>query len=365
MEEILYQYWFMKNEDISYGKKAKLISYFYDSYNLYYADKTNLMASGMLDEQTAEKFIYNRKNFDLHKEYEEFLSSPFSFITMENKAYPDKLLNIYDKPYGLFYLGKLPDFKRAISIVGARRCSAYGKRMAGEIGKALGEKGYTVISGLARGIDAYSHRGCLDGNGNTVAVLGSGCDVIYPRDNHLLYEDIVKSGGAIISEYQMGTSPTPMNFPRRNRIVSALSDVVVVIEARDKSGSLITADFALEQGKDIYVVPGRVGDSLSFGTNKLISQGAGIIYDTNQFVKDIMDYYGDATDPEAQIKKEKIKISQEQKQVLELFDEYPKNIATVLEETKMDYIKLLSVILSLEKLGLVAEVFKNNYVKTI
>jgi DNA processing protein len=365
MEELLYQYWFMKNEDISYGKKAKLISYFYDSYNLYHADKVSLMASEILDENTIDKFIYNRRNFDLNKEYENFINGPFSFITMENKDYPEKLLNIYDKPYGLYYIGKLPDFKRAISIVGARRCSAYGKRMASEIGRALGEKGYTVISGLARGIDAYGHKGCLEKNGNTVAVLGSGCDVIYPSDNRLLYEDIVNSGGAIISEYQMGSSPTPMNFPRRNRIVSALSDVVVVIEARDKSGSLITADFALEQGKDIYVVPGRVGDSLSFGANRLISQGAGIIYDTNQFVKDMMDYYGDVSDTNTVVKKEKIKLTDEQKIVLELFDEYPKNIATALEESKMDYIKLLSVILSLEKLGAVAEVFKNNYVKTI
>lgn len=363
MEEMIYQYWLMRNEDVSYGKKAKLIDYFYDSYNLYFASKAELMASGLLDEKTVDIFIENRKKFDLSKELEGFMHSPFSFITMENEAYPQKLLNIYDRPYGLFYNGKLPDFNRAVSIVGARRCSAYGKRLALEIGQKLGANGFTVISGMARGIDSYGHRGCLDSGGTTVAVLGSGCDVVYPAENNLLYEEIVHSNGAIISEYQMGTPPTALNFPRRNRIVSALSDVVVVIEARDKSGSLITADFALEHGKDIYVTPGRVGDSLSTGTNKLIGQGAGVIYDTDQFITDLLHFYGDESAGKSINKKDKVKLTEEQKKVYKLFDDYPKSISTVLEESKMDYLQLLSLILSLEKEGMLCEVFKNNYVK--
>ncbi len=365
MDNLLYQYWFMNNEDVSYSKKYKLVEYFYDSYNLYFASKTELLNSKLLDEVTIDRFIYNRKNYNFEKEFDDFKRSPFNFVTIENPNYPDKLRNIYDKPYGLYYIGEMPDFNRAVSIVGARRCSAYGKRLAQDIGKKLGENGYTVISGMARGIDTYGHRGCLDGNGNTVAVLGSGCDVIYPKDNRLLYEEIVSTKGAIISEYQMGTAPLPLNFPRRNRIVSALSDAVVVIEAKEKSGSLITADFALEHGKDIYVVPGRVGDSLSLGTNKLISQGAGIIYDTDSFINELNSIYGVSTSAHKKTNKTKTELTKEQKEVYGYFDEYPKSIATVLETCKMDYIKLLSVILSLEKEGLLAEVFKNNYVKTI
>lgn len=365
MEKYLYEFWFIKNEDISYGKKVKLIEYFYDSYNLFHASKSQLIESNLIDEATADKFIENRKKFDFHREYEKFSQTPFSYITIENPNYPMKLKNIYDPPYGLFYLGEFPDFYKTVSIVGARRCSAYGKRMALELGEKLGANGFTVISGMARGIDAYAHQGCLQQNGTTAAVLGSGCDVIYPSENRKLYEDIIAKGGVVISEYQMGISPVPMNFPRRNRIVSALSDAVVVIEARDKSGSLITADFALEHGKDIYVTPGRIGDSLSFGANRLISQGAGIIYDVDVFVEEMLRLFGEKEVNLKADSRPKYKLTSEQKNVYDLFDDYPKSLATVLEESKMDYLKLLSLVLSLEKLGLLAEVFKNNYTKVM
>ncbi len=363
MNEILYQYWFMKNEDISYSRKSKLIDYFYDSYHIFNASRQELLASHILEEKTVDRFIDNRGKFDLSKEYEEFSRSPFSFITMEDSRYPEKLRNIYDIPYGLFYLGKLPDFNKCISIVGARRCSAYGKKMALELGERLAQAGFTVISGMARGVDSHGHQGCLNGGGSTVAVLGCGCDVIYPPENRILYEEIAKSG-TIISEYQMGASPTPMNFPRRNRIVSALSDVVIVVEAREKSGSLITADFALEQGKEIFVLPGRVGDSLSSGCNKLISQGAGIIWSVDQFIQDLSELLGHEITCNPVLKISKTKdLSKELLQVYNLFDLYPKSMSQVLEESNMDYLELLSQVLILERMGLLCESFKNNYVK--
>lgn len=359
--ERAYRYWLMQNTDVSYGKKHKLIEYFYNSFNLYNASKEELMASKLFKETDAEIFIDNRKKYDLDKEYEKFSKTPFSFITMEEKAYPEKLMNIYDKPYGLFYNGNLPDFMHCISIVGARRCSAYGKKMALELSNRLAKEGFTIISGMARGIDTHSHRGCIDGGGKTLAVLGSGCDVIYPAENRLLYEEIIKNG-AVASEYQMGTSPVAANFPRRNRIVSAVSDIVIVVEAREKSGSLITADLALEQGKDIYVVPGRVGDSLSAGCNMLISQGAGIIVNIDSFVTELLDRYGKPKNVQAN-NSPKVNISKAEQEILNLFDYYPKSIATIMEQTGIDYLRLLSVIYSLEKLGLIVEVFKNNYVK--
>ena len=362
--ERIYQYWLLRNQDMTNAKKAKLMEYFYDSYGIFNATKKDLLNSHLLEEHTIDAFIEHRKKFDLNKEYEDFLHSPFSFVTLEDDNYPEKLRMIFDKPYGLYYVGKLPDFSKTVSIVGARRCSAYGKRMAMEIGEKLGENEFTVISGMARGIDAYGHRGCIDGGGSTIAVLGCGCDVIYPRENRLLYEEILATGGAVISEFQMGTEPIAMYFPMRNRIVSALSDAVVVVEAREKSGSLITADLALDQGKDIYVTPGRIGDSLSTGCNKLISQGAGVIYNTDAFVKELLEYYGETTITKSK-RKEKIKLTEEQKKVYKLFDDYPKSIATVLEESRMDYLQLLSVVLSLERHGLLAEVFKNNYVITV
>jgi DNA processing protein len=362
MNEIVYQHWFLTNEDISYGKKVKLLDYFYDSYNIFFADKVQLLNSGLLDEKTVDLFISNRSKYDLAKEYEKFTHSPFSFSTVEDNTFPEKLKNIYDTPYGFYYTGKLPSFERCVSIVGARRCSAYGKKMSFELGKVLGAAGFTVISGMARGVDSYSHKGCIEGGGKTVAVLGCGCDVIYPPENHLLYEEITKNG-AVISEYQMGSDPLAMNFPRRNRIVSALSDVVIVVEAREKSGSIITADFALEQGKDIYVVPGRVGDSLSVGCNKLISQGAGVIWDIDNFLSELQETYGAPVLNTKHTKTQKIKLEPELLKVYNFFDMYPKSLSTVLEESGLDYLQLLSSVLTLERMGLLCEAFKNNYVK--
>lgn len=359
--ELAYQYWFLQNEDISYGRKQKLIEYFYNSFNIYTASINELIASGLMMETEAKKFIKNRSVFDLEKEYEKFCRSPFSFITMEDLRYPEKLANIYDKPYGLFYNGNLPDFNHCIAIVGARRCSAYGKKLAFELGNKLAKEGFTIISGMARGIDTHSHRGAIEAEGKTVAVLGSGCDVIYPPENHLIYEEIVQNG-AVMSEYQMGSAPIAQNFPRRNRIVSALSDIVIVIEAREKSGSLITADLALDQGKDIYVVPGRIGDSLSEGCNRLISQGAGIIYNVDAFLNEILERYGMDKNKKI-LKNQRVNISLEEKKILSLFDYYPKSLATILEQTNIDYLNLLTVVYSLEKQGLIEEVFKNNYVK--
>ncbi|MDC7278188.1 MULTISPECIES: DNA-processing protein DprA [Pseudobutyrivibrio] len=364
MNEIVYQHWFLSNEDIAFTRKSKLIDYFYDSYHIYHATKKELLDSNLLDEKEADVFISNREKYDLAGEYEEFTHTPFSFITIEDKKYPEKLKNIYEPPYGLFYVGKLPDFERCVSIVGARRCSAYGKKVAQDLGEALGNAGYTVISGMARGIDSYGHRGCLAAGGNTVAVLGCGCDVVYPSENRLLYEEIAKNG-AILSEYQIGSCPKAWNFPLRNRIVSALSDVVIVVEAREKSGSLITADFALEQGKDIYVVPGRIGDSLSEGCNKLITQGAGVICNVNQFINELAEAYGQPVKKHTSRKSEGIKLDKNLSKIYNMFDLYPKSLATVLEESGMDYLQLLSAVLTLERMGLLSEAFKNNYIKQL
>lgn len=158
--------------------------------------------------------------------------------------------------------------------------------MAKVLAAALSRQGIQIISGMARGIDRDAHMGCLEAGGNTYAVLGSGADTCYPKENRFLYDKIKVSGG-IISELMPGTDPQKMFFPMRNRIISGLSDIVVIVEAKKRSGSLITADFAMEQGKDVYVIPGRVTDTLSYGCNSLIKQGAGIIYNIDEFVSDI------------------------------------------------------------------------------
>ena len=202
-------------------------------------------------------------------------------------GYPKRLENIPDPPGELYVIGRLPEEERpAVAIVGARECSEYGRFVARELGGLLGRHGISVISGMARGIDGISQAAALDGGGSSYGILGCGVDVCYPKENKALYERL-KTCGGILSEYAPGTRALAWNFPPRNRIVSGLADVVVVIEARVKSGTLITVDMALEQGKEVYVVPGRVTDRLSDGCNRLLKQGANILLSPKEFMREI------------------------------------------------------------------------------
>ena len=189
-------------------------------------------------------------------------------------GYPERLMDIPDPPFILFFKGTLPaEEVPSVAIVGARECSAYGEFVARELGKSLGKAGIQVISGMAKGIDGISQGAALEENGRSFGVLGSGVDVCYPKTNQKLYERLCEKGG-VISAYFPGTVPTPNSFPPRNRIVSGLADALIVVEARAKSGTLITVDMALEQGKDVFVVPGRIIDRLSDGCNRLLALGA-------------------------------------------------------------------------------------------
>lgn len=201
-------------------------------------------------------------------------------INIGNKDYLEQLRNIYAPPLRLYVLGNKTILKeKGIAIVGTRNPTEYGKKVAIQFAKQLSEKGINIISGLAVGIDACAHLGTLQvyNKAKTIAVLGSGLDEIYPKGNIDLAKQIIKSGGCIISEYPIGTKPERINFPQRNRIISGLSKGVLVIEAREKSGSLITADFALEQGREVFAVPGDIGKLTSVGTNNLIKQGAQLV----------------------------------------------------------------------------------------
>ena len=197
-------------------------------------------------------------------------------VDMNSRFYPERLRNISSPPKQLYCLGNLEllNYKNNIAIIGSRNCSFYGERAAKDFSFNLAKNNVCIVSGLAKGIDSFSHIGTLNAKGKTIAVLGSGLDNIYPKENEKLFQDIIKNNGLVITEYPLGTLALKQNFPARNRIISGLSDAVLVIEARKNSGTNITVDFALEQGKDVFVVPGNIYSKTSDGTNYLITEGA-------------------------------------------------------------------------------------------
>jgi DNA processing protein len=204
-------------------------------------------------------------------------------ITFAEEDYPEKLAEIPDPPPALFVDGEVPEGP-AVALVGSRKASATGIEASRTLGRALGERGVCVASGLALGIDAAAHEGAVEARGPTVGVLGCGIDVIYPKSNRSLFER-VKDGGAIVSEYYLGEQPLAWRFPARNRIIAGLSDVVVVVEAPEKSGALITARHGLEAGRDVWAVPGPFGFAECRGSNALLADGAGVLWDVDRFVE--------------------------------------------------------------------------------
>jgi DNA processing protein len=225
----------------------------------------------------------------LSENYDRWIEGGGGFVTALEPEYPKRLLPYTDRPFALYYKGRLPQENRGTAaVVGARACSFYGRKYARIYARELAENGVQIISGLACGIDSEGHAGALESGirGCTYAVLGCGPDICYPKEEEPVYERILSQGGGILSEYAPGTTPMPRYFPMRNRIISGLADCVLVMEARKRSGSLITVDLALDQGKEIFALPGRVGDGLSEGCLQLIRNGAGIL--TN--CEDVLDF---------------------------------------------------------------------------
>jgi len=216
------------------------------------------------------------KECDPYEEAEKLKQKGIGFVSIEDGFFPNRLREIPDCPYGLYYIRDLPpEDVPSVAIIGARNCSGYGREQARIFAEKLAVRGISVISGMARGVDGIAGRAAVNAGGRSYAVLGCGVDVVYPSENGELYK-MLKEKGGIISENLPGTQPKTSLFPRRNRLISGLADLVLVIEARRRSGTVITVDSALEQGREIFALPGRVSDALSDGCNFLISQGAGI-----------------------------------------------------------------------------------------
>lgn len=268
-----YQYWLMNVKGL--GKRRRdLLRESGSARQVYEASGSLLQA--LVGEAWAAKILASKEEWDILGEYEKLCRQKIKFTCYGDKDYPKRLLDIPDPPFSLYYQGKLPaDEVPAAALIGARACSEYGAYVAGEFGSKLARMGIQIISGLAVGIDGISQEAALAAGGDSFGVLGCGVDICYPKSNRKIYEACKEKGG-ILSEYPPGTAPAAHLFPPRNRIISGLSDVVIVVEAREKSGTLITVDMALEQGREVYAVPGRITDSLSRGCCFLFKQGAGV-----------------------------------------------------------------------------------------
>lgn len=282
-------------------------------------------------------------------------------ISCRDRFFPERLRQAGPRPDRIYVKGGLPDPERpSVAIVGARLCSAYGRRQAGRFGAVLAAHGVQIISGLARGIDAWAHEGALGVAGSRVfGVLGCGIDTVYPRQNASLYRRVEENGG-LISEYPPGYAPLPRNFPLRNRIISALSDLVLVIEAREKSGSLITADCALEQGRAVYALPGRVDEPLSAGCNRLISQGAGVACSPEYLLEELKILCGKKELVEGPVN---FGLATDLELVYSCLGFQPKGLQPIQEETGMPVGKLKELLLELELDGWIRELMKDYYVK--
>ncbi|MGZ4815759.1 MAG: DNA-processing protein DprA [Terriglobales bacterium] len=255
----------------------KLVQHFGSAHEVFHASLTELEAAGLM--AVSAQSIATGASLNLaEEELAKAKAAGARIITPADAEFPRRLLEIYDPPLCLYVRGELPTLSAAgVAVVGTRHPTPYGIGMAERLSCDLSARGIIIISGLARGVDSAAHRGAINAKGKTVAVLGTGVDVIYPRENAKLIEPILSLGGTVISEFPVGTQATPQNFPIRNRIISGLSLGVLVVEAAEYSGTRITARCALEQGREVYAVPGNVTNKQSWGPNTLIKQGAKLV----------------------------------------------------------------------------------------
>ncbi len=278
MSEKEVRYWvgFNKVSGIGAARLRALLDYFGDLETAWNAPPHDLQQAG-LDRRSLSNLIQVRDTLDLEAEMARLKQARVQVLTWDDPDYPRNLRHVYNAPPVLYVRGSLDARDEwAVAVVGTRRASVYGKEAARMIAAGLAQAGVTVVSGLAQGIDTVAHRACLDAGGRTIAVLGCGVDVAYPWSNARLAAEIAEQG-ALVSEYALGTRPEASNFPPRNRIISGLALGTVVIEADLGSGALITADFAAEQGREVFAVPGSVFARNSRGTNQLIQQGAKMV----------------------------------------------------------------------------------------
>ena len=352
---------------------SSLLDVFSTPKAVFEACKTELESvQGITKKKINEILKFKDKKDDVKQKVDQWEEAGIRTVFNYEPLYPEGIKNLADAPFVLFYKGQMPlSDAPTVAIVGSRGCSEYGKNIAFSFGRQLALEGIQIISGMAAGADHFGHKGALAGGGYTAGILGCGVDICYPRTNINTYFEMQKTG-CVMSEVPPGTEPVPGLFPRRNRLIAALADAVIIVEAREKSGSLITADQALEQGKEVFAVPGRIGDPLSLGCLSLIKQGAYPLTNLN----DILECEG----IKVKIKQKEMarSVSSEEitdnceimavkeasdRKVFKALTDIPKNINRIMYETKLSYETAAQAIINLELEGLLRSVSAGLYVR--
>ncbi|HHW70019.1 MAG TPA: DNA-protecting protein DprA [Clostridiales bacterium] len=359
-EKKVFWIWLSSVPDIGAKRFAYLLSIFKDPEAVWETSESELLKYAPNIGKNAIYSIIEQKKDENLKYAEKILHrDDISVITIIEDEYPNLLKNIYAPPPILYIKGKLPENNlSSIAIVGSRRATYYGKQIAERLAYELGQKGIVVVSGLARGIDAMAHQGALKAGGHTIGVLGCGVDIVYPQDNIKYYREIAEKG-TLISEYPLGTTPIAGNFPARNRIISGLSQGVVVVEARQRSGALITVDFALEQGRDVFAVPGNINQPCSYGTNNLIKQGAKLVMSVEDILEELPDYI-----MHSRQEPESIQLDFLETQVYNALDSEAKHIDEIGNITGIGMGQLNSILTKLEIRGVIKRLPGKFFVKS-
>ena len=352
-------YWVAFNlvKGIGPVRLERLLAYFGDVQSAWLAPEYQLQSAG-LSQKLSQQLSIVRGQVSLGKLEEQIQKSGFQVLTWDDQDYPEQLRLITQSPFVLYIKGTLKkEDVWAVAIVGTRRFTDYGRQVAEEISRVLAEHGISVVSGLARGIDGIVHRSALEAGGRTLAVLGSGLDHIYPPEHKLLAEQISQQG-ALLSDYPLGTPPDGSNFPPRNRIISGLSKAIIIIEAGVKSGALITANYAAEQGKEVFAVPGKTTAPMSKGTNLLIKQGAHPLLEP----QDILDLLSLSLLSKQKLIRKILPGDPREAQIYQVVGDEPLHVDEISTLTKMPIEQITSTLALMELKGMVRKTFGMKYV---
>lgn len=360
--------WLLLNA-IGYAYKLKLkelLNFYGQPERILKLGSEDLLKSNLVDKGFVQALELTKKKFNLKKEYQLIEKYNVKVLTLHDEDYPMSLRYIPDAPVLLYVSGSIKkEDIFSIGIVGTRHFTHYGKQMATLLSGQLAQQGVSIISGLARGIDTFAHRAALEVKGRTIGVLGSGIGQFYPPENRSLARDIITDHGAVISEFSMDEQPSKITFPLRNRIISGLSLGTLVIEADEKSGALITAKWAMEQGREVFAVPGNVVSRYSKGTNRLIKDGAKLVEDCEDIIEEISclkKLLGKKKKP-APPKEAKIEFTPQEEGLYQHITAEPINIEMLSEKSGLPINQLASLLLQLEMKEVVQELSGKNYIR--